>query len=89
MTVTHGMDIPAVRSLAVQMDTQADAIVTLMQQLTTSLQNTAWLGADRQAFESDWQGQHCAQLRAVADSLKLAAQRARQNADQQEQVSLS
>ncbi len=87
MTVSHGMDIQAVRSLATQMDTQADAIVTLMQQLTTSLQNTAWLGADRQTFESDWQGQHCAQLRAVADSLKLAAQRARQNADQQEQVS--
>lgn len=87
MTITSGMDIGSVRQLAVQMDNNAGTIEQLMNQLTSALANTPWVGPDRQRFESDWQGQHCGQLRAVAESLRTAAAHARSNADQQEQVS--
>ena len=85
--VTHGMDPQAVRQFANQLNQKAQEIQTIMQQLTGDLQNTAWLGADRQQFESDWNGQHCSALRQVISGLETASQRASANAQQQEDVS--
>lgn len=82
-----GMDISAVRTLAQQMTSRASEIRQLMNQLTNQLQNTPWVGPDRERFLGDWQSTHCQQLNAVIDGLEQAAQRATQNAQEQETVS--
>ena len=82
-----GMDISGVRTLAGQMDQRAEEIRTLMGALTNALQGAQWVGPDREHFVSDWQGTHCAQLNAVIQGLTDAANRARLNAQQQEQAS--
>ncbi len=82
-----GMDIVAVRQLAQQMNTKADEIRALSQQLTNQLQNTQWVGADRERFLGDWQSQYVTALSRVADGLVSASQAANQNALQQEQAS--
>ena len=82
-----GMDIQAVRTLANQMTQRAGEIRTIMGQLTSQLTNAPWVGADREHFVSDWQGTHCQQLNAVIQGLEHAAQRAMQNAQEQENVS--
>ncbi len=87
MSIFTGMDIPAVRQLSQQMAAKADEIRSLTQQLTGQLQNTAWVGPDRERFHADWTGQYCAALTNVAHGLDDAAQRALQNANEQEQVS--
>jgi uncharacterized protein YukE len=81
------MDIAAVRQLAQQMKTKADEIRSLSQQLTGQLQNTQWVGPDRDRFTNDWQSQHMAALSRVAEGLDTASQAAIQNANQQEQAS--
>jgi uncharacterized protein YukE len=87
MSTFTGMDVPAVRSLAGQMNQCASEIRQVMNQLTHSLQNTQWVGPDREQFLSNWQGQHVTQLNQVAQSLEEASQRAQQNANEQEQAS--
>ena len=82
-----GMDIPAVRLLSQQMTAKAGEIRTIMQQLTNQLGNTQWVGPDQQRFTSDWQGQHCTALNNVIQGLEDAAQRANQNAQEQETAS--
>jgi uncharacterized protein YukE len=84
-----GMDIPGVRQLATQMDQRAEEIRTLMGQLTSALQSTQWVGPDREQFVGDWQSTHCQQLNHVIQGLSDAANRARQNAQQQEQASMA
>lgn len=87
MTSFTGMDIQAVRTLGNQMTAKAGEIRTLMGQLTTQLQNTPWVGPDREGFLGDWQGTHCQQLNAVIGGLEDAARRANLNAQDQENVS--
>lgn len=82
-----GMDIAAVRTLSQQLTTRAGEIRTLMQQLTSQLTNTQWVGADRERFASEWQGQHCSALNQVISGLEDAAVRASRNADEQESAS--
>jgi len=82
-----GMDIAAVRTLATQFETKAGEIDNLRTQLTTQLDGTAWVGADRERFHSDWMGQYTTSLNQVADALRDACTRARMNADQQETAS--
>ena len=82
-----GMDIEAVRQLSAQMKAKGEEIRTLMNQLTTQLQNTQWVGPDRERFLSDWQSQHVAALTRVATGLDDASTAASQNATQQEQAS--
>lgn len=82
-----GMDIAAVRILSQQMTAKAGDIRTLMQQLTSQLDGTQWVGADRERFVGDWQSQHCSALNNVIQGLEAAAQRATKNADEQEAAS--
>lgn len=82
-----GMDIDAVRQLAQTMKTKAEEIRTLSQALTGQLQNTQWVGADREKFAGDWQSQHVAALSRVAQGLDDASTAATNNATQQEQAS--
>ena len=50
MSAFTGMDVSGVRQLAQQMNSSAQQIRQLMQQLTNQLQNTQWVGADRERF---------------------------------------
>jgi hypothetical protein len=84
-----GMDIQQVRMLAQQLQQSAGEIKTLMQRLTSQLQSTPWVGADRTKFEGDWTGPHCAALNRVAGDLEQAAQTALRNASEQEAASSS
>lgn len=82
-----GMDIPAVRQLATQLNAKAGEIRNLRSQLTSQLDSTAWVGPDRDRFHGDWTGQYCNALEQVACGLEEASQRATMNAQQQEQAS--
>ncbi len=86
MAIT-GMDIEAVRQLAGQMDARAEQISTLMHELTNALENTEWIGPDRDRFVEGWKGTHANQLLTVAQSLREAANIARDNAQQQQDAS--
>ncbi|HRE03091.1 MAG TPA: WXG100 family type VII secretion target [Ilumatobacteraceae bacterium] len=82
-----GMDIPAVRQLAQQLTSKADEIQQIMTTLTNLLQNTQWVGADRERYLADWQGSHVTALNNVINGLRDASQKATQNASEQEQAS--
>lgn len=82
-----GMDPADVRALAQQMNTASQDITRIVQQLTSRLGSTTWVGNDRSRFESDWQSQHVANLNRAAQALNDAGTLANQNADQQEQAS--
>ncbi len=82
-----GMDIAAVRALAHQFTTQAQEIRTLAQTLSSQIEQTPWVGPDRERFYSDWTGQYAQGLHNVAQGLDDAAQRATMNADEQESAS--
>lgn len=82
-----GMDVPAVRNLAQQLNTKAGEIRDLMGQLTSSLNNTQWVGADRERFVSDWQGTHVVALNNVIRGLEDAGAMANRNAEEQESAS--
>jgi uncharacterized protein YukE len=82
-----GMDVAAVRSLANQMTHSASEIQQLTNQLTSQLQGTSWVGPDRERFVGDWQSTHVSQLTQVINALHEAAQRAGQNAQEQENAS--
>ncbi len=82
-----GMDINAVRTLSKQLQSRADEIRTMSQQLTSQLESTPWVGPDRDQFHGDWSGQYSTSLNAVVSGLEEAAVRALQNATEQEQAS--
>ena len=82
-----GMDIPAVRQMATQMDTSAGEIEQLISRLTGTLNGTQWEGPDAVAFRGEWEGQHTASLRQVAERLRHVCLQARANADEQEAAS--
>ena len=82
-----GMDIAAVRTLSQNLATKAGEIRTLMQQRTSQLDSTQWVGPDQAQFMGDWQGQHCSALNNVIQGLEDAGARASRNADEQENAS--
>jgi uncharacterized protein YukE len=82
-----GMDIDAVKQLSQLMKTKAEEIRSISQSLTGQLQNTQWVGPDRERFTSDWQSTHVAALTRVVQGLEEAATAATNNATQQEQAS--
>ncbi len=89
MTAFTGMDIPAVRQLAAQLNQKADEIDRLRQQLTSQLNSTQWVRNDRNQFANDWNGQYSTALNQVAQGLRDASTRANRNADEQETTSAS
>lgn len=82
-----GNDPGQLRTLAAQLNGNADQIQNILTQLTSQLNNTQWQGADASRFRSEWTGTHTAQLRAVINALHEASRTATQNASQQETAS--
>lgn len=87
MKTFTGMDIAQVRELSKQMEANAQQISELMRQLTSKLGGTQWVGPDATRFRDEWNSQHCRTLTTVVESLRGAAQRAAQNAQEQEAAS--
>jgi uncharacterized protein YukE len=82
-----GMVIEEVEQLAAQMDQHASDIMNIVARLTSTLEGAHWVGTDREGFVSQWQGSHVPALNNVANGLNDAANKARQNAQQQQQAS--
>lgn len=82
-----GMDTDAVRQLSAQMNHAQEQIRQLTQQLSHSLNSVQWVGPDREQFVNDWQSTHVSSLHNVAQAIEMAAQRATQNASEQDNVS--
>lgn len=82
-----GMDISAVRSMAGHLMAKADELDSFALTLSAQLDSTQWVGPDATAFRGDWNGTYRAQLAAISNALRDAANRATSNANQQEQAS--
>jgi len=82
-----GMDIAQVRNLSTQLNSKADEIRNIMNQLTNALQSAQWVGPDRERFVGEWQSQHCSALNNVIQGLEAASQTANKNAQEQEAAS--
>ena len=82
-----GMTLEEVRGFANQLRSKADQIDQLTGELTSALGGTTWVGNDRTQFENDWNSNYVTALKNVAEGLRGAAQRADQNAMDQEGVS--
>ena len=85
MAVSHGMNHPAVLTIAGQLDTDQQTVTDLLQR-TQSAVNTLgqnWFGSDSSQFSSDWAARS-KQLLAAADVIAVMSRQARaQAADQQ------
>lgn len=82
-----GMDVEAVRQLAIQLDNKATDIDSIMSTLNSKLNSTDWVGSDATNFRNDWSSVHMTNLRNVSNALKDAAKSARTNADDQDTAS--
>ena len=82
-----GMEIAAVRQLAMQLGAKADEIDQLAAQLTQQLAGTQWVGSDATRFRDDWQSVHVPALRNVSGAVRTARDAATRNADEQDQAS--
>jgi len=83
-----GMNIESVQMLVNALDNAANnEIPAIIQNITTALNNTQWVGTDRNTFEADWNGMHVPQLRQLAGILENIAGTARNEIAQQEQAS--
>jgi uncharacterized protein YukE len=81
------MDIAQIRSLAVQMNNEAQRIETLVQRLTSQLEAVPWKGPDRERFLGSWRSTHARALDRIATGLHQAAHEANEHARQQEWAS--
>jgi len=82
-----GLNVEQVKAFGNQLEQKAGDIENILTTLTSALEGTEWTGPDSERFRSDWSGQYSNALRQVAQGLKDTAQRARQNAQEQETAS--
>jgi len=83
----YGADIEQLNHLATQLNSKASDIQGVISQLTSAINSVQWQGPDANKFKSDWQGHHVAQLKSVVQALQDASQKAKSNAQQQQQAS--
>ncbi|WP_371163982.1 WXG100 family type VII secretion target [Buchananella felis] len=82
-----GMDVEQVRALAREFEDKAGTLEQAKSSIGTKLRSTEWKGSDATQFTSDWDNTLSKQLQNVIDALKQAAQKAKQNAQRQEDTS--
>lgn len=78
-----GQNPDEVDALASGFEEKASTIEQLIASLDGAFDSTTWVGTDRTRFEGNWVAQITPELKAVASSLKDAAQVARDNAREQ------
>jgi uncharacterized protein YukE len=82
-----GQNPDEVDALASGFEEKASTIEQLIASLDGAFDSTTWVGTDRTRFEGNWVAQITPELKAVASSLKDAAQVARDNAREQRENS--
>lgn len=85
-----GLDPELVGQMATRFDSEAQNIQNLISQMNSVVSSNIpsnWKGADAQRFESDWQTTLSPALRNVENALQNAAQRARQDIQEQQSTS--
>ncbi|HEY8701981.1 MAG TPA: hypothetical protein VIM08_13655 [Arthrobacter sp.] len=82
-----GADVQQLKDLGSKLQAGASEIENQKSALNKALHSTDWKGPDADKFRTDWDSNHMTQLSRVADALKEASQKAKQNADQQDQTS--
>jgi uncharacterized protein YukE len=88
MAISHGMNHPAVLTIAGQLDADQQTVADLMQR-TSAVVNTVadnWFGNDSSQFASDWATQS-RQLQMAADALTAMSRHARTQASDQQATS--
>lgn len=78
-----GQNPDEVDALATGFEEKALTIEQLIDSLDGLFDSTTWVGTDRTRFEGSWVAQITPELKAVASSLKDAANVARENAREQ------
>lgn len=90
MALSHGMNHPAVMTIAGQLDTDQHTVADLMQR-TTAVVNTLghnWFGNDASQFATNW-ASHSRALQMAADALEAMSKHARAQAADQQHTSTS
>lgn len=87
MSAFTGMNIEAVRSLGVNLGQKADEINSTMTSLQSQLQAVEWNGPDADQFRNAWDGDLKAKLQVVIDQLRDAGEKAKRNAQEQQDAS--
>lgn len=87
MSNMYGLDVNAVRTLGTMLSAEADQLESTVRKLTSTLEQTQWVGPDATKFRNEWQSQHTAALSRVIEALRTTSTNAKNNADAQEQVS--
>jgi uncharacterized protein YukE len=83
----QGMDIGEVRQLAQALVAAASELNSMVSTLTKQVQSAHWVGPDRERFVGDWNSHHASALKNVAHALDEAGNRAKQDAQHQEDAS--
>lgn len=87
MSITHGMNPEEVQALGQQLQSVSEQIQQIVSQLEKSVATTTWVGPDAQQFKTQWWPQHKGNLSSVANDLHGFGQSAKNNANEQIQVS--
>ncbi|SEQ52215.1 MULTISPECIES: WXG100 family type VII secretion target [Micrococcaceae] len=82
-----GADVEQLRQLGGKLEHGASEIESQRNKLTNFLDQVDWRGPDADKFKDQWRGEHTSKLNQVAEALREAGNRAKQNAEQQTQAS--
>lgn len=82
-----GGDAPALIEFAREMERRAASIADATNRLGRLVEDAAWVGPDRDAFVTEWRGQHAASLMALVHELGESAVRIVRHAEDQEAAS--
>ena len=82
-----GADVQQLRQLGSKLQAGATEIDNQKSNLNSLLQSTNWKGPDADKFRNEWSGTHTAMLTKVAEALKEAGDKARRNAEEQDNAS--
>lgn len=82
-----GADVDQLRQLGGKLEHGASEIESQRNKLTNFLDQVDWRGPDADKFKDQWRGEHTSKLNQVAEALREAGNRAKQNAEQQTQAS--
>lgn len=83
----QGMDTDQARQVSGNMDSHAAQVAGIVQHVGNVVGALNWQGADRHAFESDWQGSFAPNANAASQSLSEQAHVLRTHADRQDAAS--
>jgi len=82
-----GMNIEGVNRVAGSIDGEAARISGVVTSLSATLQNTHWVGADRERFVAEWNGTCVPAMRRAVSDMRQASEQVRTSIKLQVQAS--